>query len=176
MSSVSEVAAVRILIADHVSVDGASGKASLLGYGIAFIGLDERSGLTAPFGLLVAAAVPPTHYDTQCNAIVSLGDSGGAAVMMPASDGHRQPFIIQQTLKFSRPIPQTGEAPIAFVPSRALLGVTFLPGLPLVAGQGYRWRLTLDDETRNEWTEAFAVVAQGAIVDSPGPGTPRLVL
>ena len=63
MSEVSDVAVVRMLMAEHVSVDQASKKLSIVGGGIIALGSQHGGGATSPFGLFVSIAVPAAQYD-----------------------------------------------------------------------------------------------------------------
>jgi len=40
--------------------------------------------------------------------------------------------------------------------------MSFSPGLPLAEGQGYMWRVKIDDEANEEWTERFVVLGNVA--------------
>lgn len=168
MSEVSDVATVRMLMADYASVDTASKKLNIVGGGVSLIGAMARTGGTAPFGLAVTIAIPPTHYDAECDIEVILEDADGNPVSIPSPTGETQPVRMGQRVKFDAPqLPQESN-PKGYLPARAMLAISLPMGLPLAGDQGYRWRLKIDDVTHADWTEAFLVVSQLAIAEQLG--------
>jgi hypothetical protein len=169
VSEVSDVAIVRMLMADYASVDTASKKLNIVGGGVAVLGAMASTGVTAPFGLAVTIAVPATHYEAECNVEIILEDAAGNPVSLASSTGETQPVRMGQRVKFDTPeLPQEG-SPKGYLPARALIALAFAIGLPLAVDQGYGWRLKIDDVTRADWTEAFVVVSQEVIAAQLGP-------
>ncbi len=167
MSNVSENAAVRLILADYAAAD-AAGKLDIIGGGLTGLGQNRGTpGLTLPFALVVLIVVPPQFYNEQCSVEILLEDSAGSLAVLPApAPGMTpQPMRIGQAITFEEQrFPAGVNAPRGFLPLRAQWVVAFNPGLPLLVGQGYKWRVRIDDETRDEWTERFVVFGP-----APGP-------
>lgn len=160
MSEVSDNAAVRLILADYAAVDPA-GKLNIVGGGLTGVGINVGTpGLTLPFALVVIIAVPPQLYNEQCAVEIVLEDSAGnlAVLPAPAPGMAPQPMRVGQVITFEEPrFPPGVNTPRGFLTSRAQWVVAFNPGLPLLAGQNYVWRVRIDDETQEVWTERFVV-------------------
>lgn len=161
MSDVSDTATVRLLIADYASVDVA-GKLNVIGGGLTVIGQADRvgpggpTGFTAPFGLVVSVGVGPTLYRSECALEVALEDSKGEVVELPGPAGQPQKMRIAQNVVFEEPNLPAG-VPRSSLRARSLLVLMFNGGLPLAIGQRYVWRVRIDHDTRDDWTEEFSV-------------------
>lgn len=160
MSAVSDGAIVRMLLADYVAVDESSKKVQVVGGGITTLGVNSRTGWSAPFGVLVIVEVPPGLYGAECSAEITIEDAAGDVVLVPGG-GQGEPFRINQTLKFDAPPLQSPDDPKNFLTARTMLALMLPTGLPLAPREGYRLRLKIDGETRDEWTDGFIVTSTG---------------
>lgn len=162
MSEVSEAATVRLLLADYAVADPAA-KINALGAGLTVMGINVTSGLTAGFSLIVQIGVPSTLYNAECSVEVLLEDSGGGLVGVPLATGlpqqSTQPIRIGQVVRFDPPrLPAPVSMPSSYLPARVQFVLNFTMGLPLMPGQGYGWRVKLDDASRDDWVEKFVVI------------------
>ncbi len=148
-----------MLLADYVAVDESSKKAQVVGGGIAILGVNSRTGMSAPFGVLVIIEVPSSLYGAECTIEITLEDAAGVIVLVPVA-GQGEPFQINQTLKLDAPPLQAPDDPKGFLTARAMLALMFPTGLPLDSAEGYRLRLTIDGETRDDWTDGFIVTGE----------------
>jgi hypothetical protein len=155
VSEVASDATVRLLIADYAAVD-AGGKLNIIGGGIAVIGHVQPTGATPPFALVVSITVPPKHYNADCSVEIILEDSGGTPVSVPGPTGQSQVMRIGQATRFEEPKLLPG-IPRNELRARAQFVLAFATGLPIQIGQRYRWRVKIDHDTRDEWTEEFFV-------------------
>lgn len=157
MSTVSDAAVVRLLMGDYVAVDSVSGKLSLVGGAVTVLGLTP-GGNTAPFGIYVSITVPPSHYAETCHLEIVLEDAVGAPVVVESPpDGAPKPLRMGQDLTFKEPKLPASVSIKAFLPARAQLAISFPIGLPLEPKRGYLWRILIDGETRDDWTESFVL-------------------
>lgn len=165
MSDVSEAAIVRLLIADYVSAD-AVGKLNLIGGGLSVIGMQTGqtpgagTGNTAPFGVVVSIAAEPDMYGSECAFELILEDSSGEQVFLPNPGGKG----VHHALRFAHDIvfeepdfPQIPGVPKRSVPARVQLVIMFIAGLPLTPGNAYSWRVKIDHDSHDDWTEQFYV-------------------
>jgi hypothetical protein len=149
-----------MLLADYVAVDESSMKAQVVGGGISILGVNSRTGLSAPFGLLIMVEVPSSLYGAECSIEITLEDAAGVVVLVPVA-GQREPFQINQTLKLDAPPLQAADDPKGFLMARTMVALMFPTGLPLDSAEGYRLRLKIDGETRDDWTAGFIVTSKG---------------
>lgn len=159
---------MRMLLADYVAVDEASSKLSVVGGGLSVLGI-LNSGNTAPFGAYVSVTVPPAHYHARCQLRLALEDSSARPVLVPTlPPGAPEPLRLDRDLEFPAPKLPHG-TPADFLPTRIQLAVGFPIGLPLTPG-GYRWRISIDGESRDGWTEDFIAALPGGslVVNSLG--------
>lgn len=163
MSEVSDSAAVRILVADYIAIDGL-GKLNVIGGNITAVGLIPLTGLTAPFGISVHVSVPPNLYNSETALEVLLEDSSGNPMQIPGPTGETQILRIAQNVTLEeKNLSQIG------VPRKTLWAsfqwaLMFGAGLPLPVGQRYVWRVKLDHATQPAW--ASEIFVPGA---PPGP-------
>lgn len=162
MSEVSDVAVVRMMMADHVSVDQSSKKLSIVGGGVAVLASPPGGGRTSPFGLFVSIAVPAAQYGAQCSVEIVLVDSAGNLATLVTPTSEPEQLRIVRSFRLDQPTPPS-EGPRDFLRARAQIAIAFPSGLPVAAGEGYLWRLKIDDEGRDDWTEEFIVVSQDAL-------------
>ena len=171
MSEVSEAATVRLLIADYAAVD-AVGKLNLIGGGLAVIGtqgdaIGASAGNTAPFGVVISIAVGPELYNTECSFEVILEDAYGKPVPLPNLEGKGvQAVRFAQNVVLEEPaLPQGSRVPRRSLPARTHWVIMFAAGLPLAPDALYRWRVKIDHESYDSWTESFYVPgAPGRVV------------
>ena len=162
VSTVSDAATVRLLIGDFVAVDAMSSKLSVVGGGVTVLGL-APGGNTAPFGVYVSITVPPAQYGESSHVELVLEEAGGAPAEVPAPpDGTPKPLRMGQDVSFQEPNLPVSDSIKTFLPARAQLAIGFPIGLPLEPKRGYRWRIVIDGDTRDDWTESFIVVVAPA--------------
>ncbi len=162
VSTVSDAATVRLLMGDFVAVDATSGKLSMVGGGVTVLGTTP-GGNTAPFGVYVSVTVPPAQYGESSHMELVLEEAGGTPVGVPAPpDGTPKPLRLGQGVSFEEPKLPITDSIKAFLPARAQLAIGFPIGLPLEPKRGYRWRVVIDGDTRDDWTESFIVVVAPA--------------
>jgi hypothetical protein len=162
VSTVSDAATVRLLIGDFVAVDALSSKLSVVGGGVTVLGL-ATGGNTAPFGVYVSVTVPPAQYGESSHVELVLEEAGGAPAEVPSlPDGMPKPLRMGQDVAFHEPKLPGSDSIKMFLPARAQLAIGFPIGLPLEPTRGYRWRVVIDGDTRDDWTESFIVIAASA--------------
>lgn len=162
MSELSEAAAVRMFVADYAATDTV-GKINLIGAGVTGVGVNQAIGSTTPFALFVSVAVPPKFYNVESAVEIVLQDAGGNLVSVPgASPGlPAQPLRVGQAVRFDEPrFLQPVDVPPKFLYARVNWALSFATGLPLTPGEGYVWRVSIDGNSRDEWTERFVVMGQ----------------
>jgi hypothetical protein len=134
-----------LLLADYAVVS--DGKLTIVGGGWSQTGPEPAS-----FGIGLLIQVP---WD-QANALhvfsVELLDADGAAVAFETDDGEERPVAFGGEFEVGRPPGLKPGTPLDFP-----VAVNSTP-LPLEAGR-YEWRLTIDDESRQDWTLPFTVRA-----------------
>ncbi|MBV9312615.1 MAG: hypothetical protein JO100_02510 [Pseudonocardia sp.] len=171
MSNVSDSAVVRIFVAQYIAADAAS-KLNMIGGGLLLIGLQPPNfgageGNTVPFGIGFSVSVGRELYGEECSIEVVLEDLQGHPVQVPTPDGKgRQALRVAQNHTFEEPTfpPGTG-VPRGVLLSRVQWVLMFPGGLALPTGAAYQWRVKIDHESRDEWTERFYVpAARGPVV------------
>jgi hypothetical protein len=161
VSEVADDATVRLLVADYASAD-VGGKLNVIGGGIAVLGHVPTAGQTAPFALVVWITVPPRHYNAECAVEIVLEDASGNPISLPGPTGQAQVMRVGQAVRFEEPKLLPGVARHV-LRSRTQYVLAFPTGLPLPVGQQYVWRVKIDHQTRDDWTEQF-------VVPGPVPG------
>lgn len=159
MSEVADAATVRVLLADYAVAE--AGKINALGAGVNVVGINPGGrGLTSGFAVVVQVSVPRQFYDAECSIEILLEDAGGKLVAIPPSPGlPPQPIRVGQVTRFNPPrLPQPVSAPPSYLPGRVQWVLNFTTGLPLAPGQGYVWRVKIDDTTKDDWLERFVVI------------------
>jgi hypothetical protein len=166
VSRVSDAAIVRLFLADYASAE--AGKLNMIGGGLGLIGNASQVsdgaplGFTAPFVVVVSVAVPPELYGAECAVEVALEDSMGAPVSLPGPIGESQVMRVAQNVTFSEALFPGTPVPKMTLRARMQWLLTFNAGLPLSIGQRYVWRIRIDGDTRDEWTEEFFVPGPAA--------------
>ncbi len=164
MSDVSDAAVVRLFLADYAAADP-TGKVHVIGGGVTGVGLNPATRTTSPFALFVSVAVPPQLYYAECAVEIVLQDSAQNLVSVPgpAPGMPDQPLRVGQAVRFEEPrFPQPVNIPARFLYARTQWALSFATGLPLTPGEGYVWRVNVDNDSRDDWTERFVVIGQPA--------------
>jgi hypothetical protein len=165
MSEVADTAHVRLLLADYASVDP-QGKLNIIGGGIIITGFNAEGGVTAPFAVVAVAAFDPRFAGESPAVEVLLEQENGDVVTMPGpvgSLGEPQHLRVGASDPLSAPAAPPGmHIPPTAVRLRKQFVLYFAAGLPLAPGHAYTWRVKIDHETRDEWTETMYVPAVGS--------------
>ena len=162
MSEVSDAAIVYTLLADYAVADP-QGKLNVIGGGLTWLGRNPATGLTVPFALVASVEIPPRLYGAESSTEILLEDSAGNLVMLPGPtpDLPQQPMRVGQVVRFEESrFPQMAAFPARYMNGRFQWVLLFNTGLPLAEGQGYAWRIRIDNETRDDWTQKFVVLGQ----------------
>lgn len=140
-----------MLLADYVVV--ADGKLTIVGGGWSQTGPEP-----APFGIGLLIQVPWDQANTPHQFKVELLDADGAAVSFDEDDPDNES---DQSVEFGGEF-EVGRPP-GLKPGTPLdfpVAVNSVP-LPLEPGR-YEWRLTIDEQSRQDWTLPFTVRAEDA--------------
>lgn len=156
VSELSDAATVRLVLADYAAIDPAN-KVNIIGSGLNILGFNREASVTAPFALVVSVRVPPTYYEAECSVEIVLEDPAGTQVLLPGPTGEAQPMRVGQAVRFDRPSFQGIHVPQGAIHARSQWVLYFSGGLPLSVGQPYVWRVRIDHESRDDWTEEFFV-------------------
>jgi len=164
VSDVSDSAIVRLILADYAASD-AVGKLNLIGGGLAVIGQATEqvpgvaTGNSLPFSVVASVAVGPELYGTECAVELVLEDDQGKQVWLPGQGGgESQAVRIKQTVRFGKPhFPGDMGVPASRLRARTQWVLMFPGGLPLAPGTLYKWRVRIDQQSRDDWAEEFYV-------------------
>lgn len=152
------------MLADYVASD-AVGKLNLIGGGLSVIAPTTEQapgvalGNTLPFGVIASVAVGPRFHGTECAVELGLEDDRGKQVQLPSQgDSGLQAVRIGQTVRFAKPnFPDGMGVPASRLRARTQWVLMFPGGLPLSPDALYRWRVRIDQQSRDDWTEEFYV-------------------
>jgi hypothetical protein len=168
MSDAGDSARVHILLADYAVAD-AGNKLTVVGGGISIAGSIANTGLTAPFAVIAIATFDPAFVGESPAVELMLEDQSGQPVALPGAVGPMgQPQYVRVgvTNQLHPARVENQQIPTnATRPSVQIL-LNFQTGLPLMAGQRYTWRVRIDGNSSDEWTEWLYVPspAAGAVV------------
>jgi hypothetical protein len=137
-----------LLLADYAVVS--DGKLTIVGGGWSQTGPDA-----APFGIGLLIQVPWDQSNTRHTFQVELLDADGEAVVLETDEEGDQPVAFGGDFEVGRPPGLKPGTPLDFP-----VAMNSTP-LPLEAGR-YEWRLTIDGESRQDWTLAFTVRSEEA--------------
>jgi Family of unknown function (DUF6941) len=137
-----------MLLADYAIV--ADGKLTIVGGGWSQTGPEA-----APFGIALLIQVPWDQSNTPHAFSVELLDADGEAVMMETDEEDEQPVAFGGDFEVGRPPGLKPGTPLDFP-----VAMNSTP-IPLEPGR-YEWRLTIDGESRQDWTLAFTVRSEEA--------------
>jgi hypothetical protein len=133
---------VTMLLADHAQA--AEGKLNIIGAGWTLIGPDP-----APFAIAILFEVPWDRANEQHGFRLELVDSDGEPVLVATPEGE-EPLLIEGQFEVGRP-PGVKRGTALPFPLALNLGPQ-----PLVPGGRYEWRLTVDQESDEDWRLAFS--------------------
>jgi hypothetical protein len=132
-----------LLLADYAVVS--DGKLTIVGGGWSQTGPEP-----APFGIGLLIQVPWDQANTVHTFQVELLDADGEEVLIETEDPEEQPVAFGGDFEVGRPPGLKPGTPLDFP-----VAMNSTP-LPLEPGR-YEWRLTIDGESRQDWTLAFTV-------------------
>ncbi|WP_424054412.1 hypothetical protein [Mycobacterium sp.] len=157
------------MLADYMVADPRTTKLTVVGGGISWITAAQNAGQTVPFSVVAIATFAPAFVGQSPAVELLLEDQHGRLVPLPGATGAQgQPQYIR--VGISNPLPAaafpTQRIPQDAVRPRVQILLNFQNGLPLERGHRYTWRVKIDQETRDEWTEWLYVSdpAPGAVV------------
>jgi len=137
-----------LLLADYAVVS--DGKLTIVGGGWSQTGPEP-----APFGIGLLIQVPWDQSNTRHTFQVELLDADGEPVELETDEDDEQPVAFGGDFEVGRPPGLKPGTPLDFP-----VAMNSTP-LPLEPGR-YEWRLTIDGESRQDWTLAFTVRAEEA--------------
>lgn len=155
MSEVADAANVRILLADFVNTDPA-GKLNIIGGGISMVGVDPNLKSTIPHAVVARIAFPPKYVGDSPAIELALEHDDGTPVALPNPMGPQLLRVGAADALKPAVMPNTDVPPNAVWPS-VQFAMFFSNGLPLEPNRVYTWRVKIDHDTREEWTEKFYV-------------------
>ncbi len=133
-----------LLLAD--AAEAVNGKLYILGGGWSVIG----PGPT-PFAIAMKVEVPWDQANTRHDFRLELLDSDGRPVPVQQELGAEpKPLVLDGSFEVGRPPGLPAGTPLDTV-----LAVNFPGDLPLQPGSRYEWRLSINDETRDDWRASF---------------------
>ena len=132
-----------MLLADYAVVS--DGKLTIVGGGWSQTGPEP-----AAFGIGLLIQVPWDQANTPHTFAVELLDADGSAVSFETDEGEDQPVAFGGDFEVGRPPGLKPGTPLDFP-----VAVNSTP-LPLEPGR-YEWRLTIDGESRTDWSLPFTV-------------------
>ncbi len=131
---------VTMMLADAAQV--AEGKLNVLG-----AGWNVTGPAPTPSAIGIIIEVPWNHTNLEHRYRLELVDLDGNGVALPGND---DPIRVEERFEVGRP---PGMRPGSYLPlPRA---INFGP-MPLPPGGHFEWRLTIDDEAREEWRLPFS--------------------
>jgi hypothetical protein len=136
----------QVLLADYAQES--NGKLTVVGAGWTYTGPPPATA----HAVAALVEVPWDQTNVRHTLRLELVDADGQPVMVPGVTGDVQPVVLENTLEVGRP---PGSVPGMSI--TAPLAVQIMPGLPLLPGQRYTWRLVINDETREHWQQSFSV-------------------
>ena len=132
-----------LVLADYAVVS--EGKLTIVGGGWSQTGPEP-----APFGIGLLIQVPWDQSNTVHTFAVQLLDADGEPVVLETSEEDEQPVAFGGDFEVGRPPGLKPGTPLDFP-----VAMNSTP-LPLEPGR-YEWRLTIDGQSRQDWTLAFTV-------------------
>lgn len=162
MSAVSQSARVTIMVADYVAA-AESNKFTIVGSGITIVGIDPQTSRSAPISVVAIASFDPKFLGERPVVELSFETDDGQIVELPTPSDQAQvqsqPLRIASEPNALLPTVIAGvDVPVDAVRPKVQMMMQFQSGIPLLADRKYLWRVTIDGETRDEWTESLYVV------------------
>lgn len=135
-----------VLLADSAQAD-ANGKVHALG-----LGWSTTTTPTPPASIIILLEIGWDETNKKVRLHAELVNADGAKVTMPGPLG-------EQAIQFDAET-EAGRAPgiPAGTPVIVPMAINLGPGLNLVGGQRYEWRVTINDESSVDWTASFLVI------------------
>lgn len=131
-----------MLLADHAQA--AEGKLNIIGAGWTMVG-----PAPAPFAIAILFEVPWDRANEEHEFRLELVDSDGDPVLVPTPDGEA-PLVLEGQFEVGRPPGVRRGTPLPFP-----LAINMGPQ-PLAPGGRYEWRLTVDEESDEDWRLPFS--------------------
>ena len=131
-----------MLLADHAQA--AEGKLNIIGAGWTVVG-----PAPAPFAIAILFEVPWDRANEEHAFRLELVDSDGIPVLVPTPDGE-EPLMIEGQFEVGRP-PGVKRGTALPFPLALNMGPQ-----PIAPGGRYEWRLTVDEESDEDWRLAFS--------------------
>jgi hypothetical protein len=136
---------ITVLLADAAQVDPA-GKAHALG-----IGWTETPTPTPPMALLLLVEVEWHEANTQHHLVAELQTQDGRPVLLPGEDG-LEGVRFDADVEVGRPAGLPHGSPLSVA-----MAVPVGPGMPLQAGERYRWTVTATAAPDEDFGASFLV-------------------
>lgn len=156
MSAASEAAQLQLVLADYAQASP-DGKVHIIGAGVANVGFDPTSGVTARFSLYVSTLIPAALCPVEVALEIALYQEG-ALFELPSASGVGQALRLGQVLNIEAPNnPMMSMAQRAHAGSRHQAVFDFGNGLPLVPGGTFEWQVRLDGDGENAVSYPFTV-------------------
>ncbi|WP_156181149.1 hypothetical protein [Mycobacterium nebraskense] len=143
------------MLADYAVADAAN-KLTIVGGGVSIVTHLPNTGQTAPFAVLAVVTFDPAFIGESPAVELLLEDQTGQPVALPGAVGQLgQPQYIRVGLshQLEAKLPQNQRIPRTAMRPRVQILLNFQGGLPLPAGQRYTWRVRIDGDSSDEWTE-----------------------
>ena len=131
-----------MLLADYAQA--ADGKLNIIGGGWSVTGPAPTA-----FAIAIDIKVPWDQTNRPHVMRLELVDADGQPVLVPTPDGE-QPVVVESTFEVGRPPGLKAGTPID-VPLALNFGA-----MPIPPGGRYEWRLTIDDESHEDWRLSFS--------------------
>ncbi|ETW25866.1 hypothetical protein [Mycobacterium gastri] len=161
MSDAADAAIVRVMLADFANVTDPGSKLNIIGGGIVMMGYDPNIGATAAHAVVAKISFPPEFIGESPAVELALEHDDGSLVTLPGPMGPQ--FLRVGVADALKPAVVPGaNVPPNTVRSSKQFVMYFASGLPLEPNKRYRWRIKIDHETRDEWTETFYVFTADA--------------
>ncbi|KZS82298.1 hypothetical protein A4G29_12270 [Mycobacterium kansasii] len=162
MSDVADAAIVSVLLADFANADPAN-KVNMIGGGVSVLSFDSDAGTTTPHAVVAKVSFPPRFVGESPAIELALEHDDGSLVTLPGPMGPQ--FLRVGAAAPLKPAVFPGfNVPPNTLRSSSQFVMYFASGLPLEPNKRYCWRVKIDHDTREEWTETFYVVTA-----APGP-------
>lgn len=143
MSDIADRVTAQLQMADFANIDSA-GKLNVVGGGVRILGLDEGSGTTSAFTVILTVESPLSGDSPALELLLTTAT--GQLYKIPSGDGSSQAVRISQNIDFAEPGIPGIKIPKGAIPSTAQIVLNFSNGLPLRTGYSYQFRAQLDHE------------------------------
>jgi hypothetical protein len=164
MSEVGHSARVTIIVADYATVNETNNKFTIVGSGISLVGFDPKATTrTAPLSVVAIASFDPKFLGENPIVELTLETTDGTVVELPpGTDTPDEPPFPVHIKAGGEPLVSTllsgYRVPADAIRPKVQMMMQFSSGLPLSFEHRYLWRVTVDGEKRDEWTESLFVL------------------